>query len=141
MDTITLQEALAGFTANESAALGSYIGLSSGGAGQKQSIAALAKVAGGQVEDIPENEDLNNYTTEGFYRISSGAVAATISNNPFPSGGSVLEVKPGINSTAKSQFLYPNISTSSGGSTPAYYYCRYLKGTPSGWTKIEGTVV
>lgn len=47
MDTITLQEALAGFTANESAALGSYIGLSSGGAGQKQSIAALAKVAGG----------------------------------------------------------------------------------------------
>ena len=46
MDTITLQEALAGFTANESAALGSYIGLSSGGAGQKQSIAALAKVAG-----------------------------------------------------------------------------------------------
>lgn len=48
MDTITLQEALAGFTANESAALGSYIGLSSGGAGQKQSIAALAKVAGEQ---------------------------------------------------------------------------------------------
>ena len=46
MDTITLQEALAGFTANESAALGSYIGLSSGGVGQKQSIAALAKVAG-----------------------------------------------------------------------------------------------
>ena len=49
MDTITLQEALAGFTANESAALGSYIGLSSGGAGQKQSIAALAKVAGEQI--------------------------------------------------------------------------------------------
>lgn len=78
MDTITLQEALAGFTANESAALGSYIGLSSGGAGQKQSIAALAKVAGGLPTSprLTDSIDLNDIKTQGvYYWISSNAPA------------------------------------------------------------------
>jgi exonuclease III len=39
---------------------------------------------------IPENSDLNNYTTIGNYRISSGTVGATIANMPVATAGRLL---------------------------------------------------
>ena len=42
---------------------------------------------------IPDNADLNNYTTNGIYNISSNARAATISNMPSPTAGKLIVMR------------------------------------------------
>ena len=45
-----------------------------------------------KIQEIPENSDLNNYSTSGFYGVASNVVAATITNSPITRAFS-LEVR------------------------------------------------
>ena len=137
MDTITLQEALAGFTANESAALGSYIGLSSGGAGQKQSIAALAKVAGDQAIAINADTDLNeDYLEPGRYYCSSGTIAATLSNSPVRNSAFALDVLK-ASGTYRVRVVYGRSAVT----VPALYVSIIGSDVNTGWFSIGLTQV
>ena len=53
---------------------------------------------------IPDNTDLNNYTTIGTYSISTNQRATTISNMPPIKEGGVLRVTAGQNSGVVMQF-------------------------------------
>ena len=102
--------------------------------------------------DIPENADLNDYTTVGAYRCSYNAYAATLANSPITSGF-IMDVVSGVginNSISESgwvsivQRLYGyrgeiytrRIEKESTSSTPTYYdwvktYTTSAKPTPS----------
>lgn len=102
--------------------------------------------------EIPENADLNDYTTVGAYRCSYNAYAATLVNSPITSGF-IMDVVSGVginNSTSESgwvsivQRLYGyrgeiytrRIEKESTSSAPTYYdwvktYTTSAKPTPS----------
>lgn len=102
--------------------------------------------------EIPENADLNDYTTVGAYRCSYNAYAATLANSPITSGF-IMDVVSGVginNSISESgwcsivQRLYGykgeiytrRIEKESTSSTPTYYdwvktYTTSAKPTPS----------
>ena len=126
MDTITLADALAGFTSNESSALGAYIGTNG-----KQSAAALAKVVGEQRTDLTGNEDLNNITTSGVYMAYSSTETTTIGHMPATGYGIRLEVVPlRRDNTQLMQILYmanANIDT---------YVRRYNNGSWNDWKQV-----
>lgn len=65
-------------------------------------------LAGG--ESIPSNSDLNDYTTAGTYICPSSAVASTLENTPFASGGSGFKLIVQYNQNANwaTQFLFVN---------------------------------
>lgn len=122
MDTITLQDALAGFTSNESSALSAYIGTNG-----KQSIAALAKVVGGQSEAIPSDADLESYVIPGTFYSASSAITNTLSNCPIRGYAFRLEVKP----LRKDEQLIEHILTAA--CNPVREFHRRWNGTTPAW--------
>lgn len=80
---------------------------------------------------IPENGDLDNYTTPGeIYRSPNAETSATISNTPFTSGGFKLVVERGYNANIVTQNLY------SGGNSSRWY--RNYYGSSNGWSRWFG---
>ena len=83
-------------------------------------------------ESIPENSDLNDYTTPGVYYVTNATVAATITNLPITRGGKLI-VNYLTSSNAVQQFyadIYGNIN-----------YRYILNGNPSQWLDLTGTKV
>lgn len=56
--------------------------------------------------NIPDNSDLNNYTTPGRYYVAASANAATIANVPSTKSGFTMFVYEAYNSIAPIQILY-----------------------------------
>ena len=91
-------------------------------------------LAGG--ESIPSNSDLNDYTTAGTYICPSSAVASTLENTPFTSGGSGFKLIVQYNQNANwvTQFLFVN----------DMIYIRYRNSSTSSfnpWKTIQTTAV
>lgn len=83
--------------------------------------------------DISANDDLNNYTSFGYYVCGQSATAATLSNKPDALAGAFkLEVKAGITNAANR--IIQTIYTTGG---EIYTRTRYTTGwTP--WSRMDG---
>lgn len=82
---------------------------------------------------IPEQSDLNTYTTPGVYKCVSQAIASTCSNVPINQAFR-MDVKSILSSDRSIQILYPN------NVAEMHFYIRNMRA--SGWTdwqKISGT--
>lgn len=80
---------------------------------------------------LNNGDDLDTLQTAGVWFAVSGAVAATIINTPFTSGGFRVEVKI-ITTSRPMQFLYPNWN---GG----FFFVRNFTGSGwSAWYRIRG---
>lgn len=82
---------------------------------------------------IPEQADLNSYTTPGVYKCVSQAIAATCTNVPINQAFR-MDVKSILSSDRSVQILYPN------NVSEMHFYIRNMRA--SGWTdwqKISGT--
>ena len=82
---------------------------------------------------IPEQSDLNTYTTPGVYKCVSQAIASTCTNVPINQAFR-MDVKSILSSDRSIQILYPN------NVSEMYFYIRNMRA--SGWTdwqKISGT--
>lgn len=96
--------------------------------------AAGAKINGklpmkfSQYASIPENADLNDYTTPGVYYIDSSEDAAAISNIPTASAGILLVVDMYAGTRKKQFFL-----------TASYVFFRSITATVSEWLRIATT--
>ena len=55
--------------------------------------------AGGSL--IPENDDLNNYTTVGVYKTTSAAITASLSNAPGIGAFTLFYISPFSNATLR----------------------------------------
>ena len=81
---------------------------------------------------IPENADLDSYTTPGSFYSSNAARSATISHTPYTAGGFRLLVVP-IGTGSRMAFVIPN-------SSDGYLFLRRYAGTAwdNGWWKLQG---
>lgn len=86
---------------------------------------------------IPENADLNNYTTDGTYRADSAAIAATLTNCPVSSTAFKMKVEH-LHSTANDrirQTIYQHIQTSN------TYVRTCQSGTWGEWQMVDTTTI
>lgn len=82
--------------------------------------------------EIESGDDLNDYTTPGSYAVTSGAIAATISNAPYTTGNYRLEVVSSGSSdyeTYLKQFLWTS-------ARDTLWTRRMSGGTWSAWTRF-----
>ena len=121
------------------------VAVSNGGTGAttaaeaSDNILALSLLAG---KDIPSGSDLNSYTTAGNYRAENSAIAASVTNSPFTSGGFNLMVAKPYTRTADAasnvkQFLMPS-------GEPSRFFVRVCNAdlvTWGPWYKFEGAQV
>lgn len=96
-----------------SSALSAVKPISEGGTGATDAVAALLNLKGFDLTkgtEIPDNSNLNNYTTEGVYYVSSSTHAATILNTPLTDSGFRLIVQSDGLSNYYHQWILPNNS-------------------------------
>ena len=90
----------------------------------------------GRGTEIPNNSDLDNYTTPGNYYVLNNANAGTISNKPIGGSGFKLIVR-NINAAnrPRQEFYKPN--------TPEIFYVRSMTSDNiwSAWYQFTGTAV
>ena len=86
-------------------------------------------------QQIPANDDMDNYTTYGVYYVGSGANASTIDHTPVNFAARV-EVVP---LWGTGRLLQRYITADSG--IPIYYVRRFQNNTWSQWYKFEGVQV
>lgn len=92
----------------------------------------LSGIYGGLGTPIPENSDLDDYTTPGVYRCVNGATAQTLTNCPTTVGFR-LEVRYTINTSRMMQIIF--------GSATDQLFFRAYTGSWSDWKKITTTSV
>lgn len=102
---------------------------------RKPALAELANdvpyMSMGLGEEIPENADLNSYTTPGVYRCRASSIAATLSNSPVSNAPFRLEVRALNIDNRLIQTVYTN-------DLAAVFYQRIFTGN---WTTAIWTLV
>ena len=90
----------------------------------------------GRGTNIPNNSDLNNYTTDGVYYVLTSSNAATIDNTPTTNGGYKLVVQHGavVADPTPRLFQWALVQATN------YWYVRNYNGTTwSAWDRILNT--
>lgn len=81
---------------------------------------------------IPENSDLNDYTTPGTYKITTYNIGSTIANTPNPNAGALIVMFASQNNDIV-QFY---VQTSSTSATSLYYRAKRVNAEWSAWQTL-----
>lgn len=100
----------------------------------KSALKNVFSLSSNDAESIPENSDLNNYTTVGNYKVTSGATAETIANMPYQTSGRLAVMQSSYTGVIM-QFYIANSSISL-----MIYYRMQASGTWGNWVRFASEI-